>query len=84
MGTWKKNEEAKKATSRRFLVGLLNQKEYMYIESVIRISIPVHDDDYLDRVLIEVEREEMLALDRRSKGGSNAVRLSESDREMEA
>ena len=83
VGTWKKNEEAKKAISRRFFAGLINQKEYRYIESVIRISIPVHDDDYLDRVLIEVEREEMLALDRRSKGGSNAVRLSESDRELE-
>ena len=67
VGTWKKNLEAKKAIARKFFAGLVDQEHFRHLESVIRISVSADHDDYLDRVLIEVEREEMMLLDKSSR-----------------
>ena len=68
-GSWKKSTEAKNEIRRCFFAGMINQK-YRYLESVIRISVPIEGEDYVDRVLIEVEREEMADGDNTTKATS--------------
>ena len=59
-GSWKESVEATTAIARQFFDGLADARNYRYIQSVLRICVPITNRDYLEMIVQEVEREDMV------------------------
>ena len=95
-GSWKESVEAKTAIARQFFHGVADAQNYTYIQSVLRICVPITNRNYLEMIMQEVEREDLARMEgvksesattrstgRRSVHGEELTPITESTDEQE-